>query len=235
MSALRRFTQVVTLFVAMFCGLAWAGAAGLPPVPDTPPAVAELRMPDRFLLVSGQVAIGEHFDPFIKQVYARNSLYSFGLRGTVLFGERIGFGFGGEFQNREGTGVAPSDQEVPTVMIWQIPVYVEVHLRMLLWKTQLAVPYLRAGVDGVVWWENFFVDGLKYEVRGLKWGAHIAGGVQFRLPFPEINQPGRLIGDPVLDDIYLHVEGWARSADNFGTSPLDLSSAGAAVGITLLM
>jgi len=235
MGVLCRFTQLVTLGVAMFCGLGSAGAAGLPPVPDTPPPVAELRMPDRFLLISGQVSLGEHFDPFIKQVYAADAPYSVGLRGTVLFGERFGFGLGGEFQNRQGTGVAPSNQAAPTVMIWEIPIYIEVHLRMLLWKTQVAVPYLRTGLDGVVWWENFFVDGLKYEVRGLKWGAHIAGGVQLRLPFPEINQPGRLIGDPVLDDIYLHVEGWARSADNFGTSPLDLSSAGVAVGITLLM
>jgi hypothetical protein len=157
------------------------------------------------------------------------------LRTTVLFGERFGLGLGFGFQNRTGTGSAPSDTSPPTVMIWEVPIYFEGMLRLLLWKSQPVVPYVRGGVDGTIWWENFFLSGTKYEVSGIKWGAHIAGGAQFRLPFPEINQPGRLIGDPVLDDIYLYVEGWARSADNFGSSPLDLSSGGLAVGITLLM
>ena len=235
MTSCRRFAQVAALGLATFLCAGSAAAAGLPPVPDVPPTAPRLELPDRFLLVSAQAAVGSQFDPFLKQVYASEDPFSFGVRTTVVFTERFGFGVGFDFHNRSGTGVAPSDQTPPTVMIWQVPIYIEAHLRMLLWKTQPVVPYVRGGLDSIIWWENFAVAGVKHEVRGAKWGAHIAAGAQFRLPFPEINQPGRLIGDPVLDDIYVHVEGWARSADNFGTSPLDLSAAGVAVGITLLM
>lgn len=235
MSSCRRLAQVAALLLATLYGAGSAVAAGLPPVPDEAPSLPQLKAPDRFFLLSGQAAVGVQDDPFLKQVYGVANPFSFGLRGTVVFTERFGFGAGFDFQNRVGTGAAPSDTSPPTVMLWEIPVYIEAHLRMLLWKTQPVVPYLRGGLDAMIWIENFFIDGTKHEVRGVKWGAHIAGGAQFRLPFPEINQPGRLIGDPVLDDIYLHVEGWARSASNFGNSPLDLSGAGVAVGITLLM
>jgi len=210
-------------------------AAGLPPVPDTPPEAIKLVGPDRFVLVSGGVAWGGQPDPFLKQVYDIANPFSFDLRATFLFGERFGVGVGGGFQNRTGTGVAPSGTAAPVVMIWQVPVYLEGMLRLLLWKSQPVVPYVRGGLDATLWRENFFISGTKHEVQGIKWGAHIAGGAQFRLPFPEINQPGRLIGDPVLDDIYLYVEGWARSANNFGSSPLDLSAGGLAAGITLLL
>jgi hypothetical protein len=115
--------------------------------------------------------------------------------------------------------------------MWQVPIQVEGSARLLLWKTQIVVPYLRGGFDGVIWTESWDDE----RMTGIKWGVHAAGGAQFRLPFPEINAPGRMVGDPVLDDIYLHVEGWARSASNFGSAGLDLSAAGGAIGLTLLM
>lgn len=230
-----RFAPLAAFLLASLLCAGSVAAAGLPPVPDEPPTAGVLAGPDRFFLVSGGLSWVSQTDPFIKQVYENSNPFSLGLRGTLLFGERFGLGIGAGFQTRTGTGVAPSDTTVPTVMIWQVPVFFEGMLRLLLWKSQPVVPYVRGGVGGTIWWENFFISGTKYEVSGIKWGAHIAGGAQFRLPFPEINQPGRLVGDPVLDDIYVYVEGWARSADSFGSSPLDLSSGGLAVGITLLM
>jgi hypothetical protein len=221
--------------LASLFGAGSVAAAGLPPVPDEPPALLSAGGPDRFFLLSGGVAWGSQADPALKQVYDISSPFSMDLRGTFLFGERFGIGLGLGFHNRSGTGVAPSDLTPPVVMIWEVPLYVEGMLRLLLWKSQPVVPYVRGGLDAMLWRENFFIAGTKYEVRGIKWGAHVAGGAQFRLPFPEINQPRRLIGDPVLDDIYLYVEGWARSASSFGSSPLDLSGGGLAVGITLLM
>jgi hypothetical protein len=210
-------------------------AAGLPPVPDAPPESVKGVGPDRSFLVSGGILWGAQPDPFLKQVYDIANPFSMDLHVTFLFGERFGLGVGGAFHNRTGVGVAPSDGTPPVVMIWEVPLYLEGMLRLLVWKSQPVVPYVRGGLDAMLWRENFFISGTKHELRGIKWGAHIAGGAQFRLPFPEINQPGRLIGDPVLDDIYLYIEGWARSASNFGSSPLDLSAGGLAVGITLLL
>ena len=227
--------QLVGLVLASLLCAGSVAAAGLPPVPDAPPESVAAVGPDRFFLVSGGVAWGAQPDPFLKQVYDIANPFSMDLHVTFLFGERFGLGVGGSFHNRTGTGVAPSDTTPPVVMIWEVPVYLEGMLRLLVWKSQPVVPYVRGGLDAMLWQENFFISGTKHEVRGIKWGAHIAGGAQFRLPFPEINQPGRLVGDPVLDDIYLYIEGWARSASNFGSSPLDLSAGGLAVGITLLL
>lgn len=230
-----RFALLAAMLLASSLCAGSVAAAGLPPIPDDPPVLNLKGPPDRSFMVSAGAAWGVQEDPFLEQVYGDDSPFSFGLRASYLFGERFGVGFGVGFHNRRGTGGAPSDEQQPDVMIWQVPVYVEGTLRLVLWRTQPVIPYVRGGIDASIWWENYFLNGEKFEISGIKWGAHVAGGVQFRLPFPELNQPGRLVGNPVIDEIYLYVEGWARSADNFGNTPLDLSGGGVAAGITLLM
>ncbi len=215
--------------------LAWlpagASGAGLPPVPEGPPPMQAPKVPDRVFLASIQLDVGAQTSAAMKTVYGGANPVSLHLRGTWLFGERFGIGLGGGFQVRAGTGIAPSGVEPPETRMWQFPIQVEGTARLLLWRTQIVVPYLRGGFDAVIWTESW--DGER--MTGLKWGVHAAGGAQFRLPFPEINMPGRMVGDPVLDDIYLHVEGWARSASNFGSPGLDLSGAGGGIGLTLLL
>ena len=76
-------------------------------------------------MVSAGAAWGVQEDPFLEQVYGDDSPFSFGLRASYLFGERFGVGFGVGFHNRRGTGGAPSDEQQPDVMIWQVPVHVE--------------------------------------------------------------------------------------------------------------
>ena len=223
------------LLPLLLLALAWlpagASGAGLPEVPDGPPKLTAPRLPDRVFLASVQAEVGGQTSAEMKAVYGRANPFAFHLRGTWLFGERFGVGLGGGFQVRAGTGVAPSDAEAPGTRMWQFPIQLEGCARLLLWKTQVVVPYLRGGFDAVVWTESWDDE----RMTGVKWGVHAAGGAQFRLPFPEINAPGRMVGDPVLDDIYLHIEGWARSASNFGSAGLDLSAAGGAIGLTLLM
>jgi hypothetical protein len=213
-----------------------ARADGLPPVPDQPPLMQAKPPPDRIFLLSIQGDVGVQPSEPMTTVYKHAQPMSFHVRGTWLFGERFGIGLGAGVQGRTGVGIAPEGVDPPLTALWQIPIQIEGSMRLLLWKTQPVVPYLRTGFDAVVWTESWDAgDGGKDSLTGLKWGVHAAGGAQFRLPFPEINQPGRMVGDPVLDDIYLHVEGWARSASNFGSSGLDLSSAGGGIGLTLLM
>lgn len=219
------------LLLALLWLPAGASGAGLPPVPEGPPRPATPQAPDRVFLAQVQLDVGAQPSAAMKTVYAGSNPVSVHLRGTWLFGERFGIGFGGGAQIRNGTGIAPSGVEPPTTRMWQFPIQVEGSARLLLYRTQIVVPYVRGGFDAVIWTEAWDDE----RMTGVKWGVHAAGGAQFRLPFPEINMPGRMIGDPVLDDIYLHVEGWARSASNFGSPGLDLSSAGGGIGLTLLM
>ena len=230
----------VATAVALLSLLVSAGvdaAEPLPPVPTyAPPSLSGPVMPDRAFLVSGQLAIGAQPSAAMKQIYGRKNPWSGELRLHYLFGERFGVGAGVGFSVRKGTGIAPADEEPPETWMWQIPVHVEGSMRLLIFREQPVVPYLRGGFDAVIWNETWpDVNGDRQGLAGVKWGVHAGGGAQFRHPIPEINKRRRQVGDPVLDDIWLHVEGWVRSADDFGRSGLDLSAAGGAIGLTLLM
>jgi len=211
----RRATLIAVLIAVGSFGLSGVGLA---------------QVPDRSILIAGQLDFGwQPSDPMV-QVYANEYPFAVQLRATWLFQEKFGVGIGFAGQVREGTGVSPVG-EPPTTTLWQAPIFLEGCLRLALLKKQVAVPYVRGGFDAVFWSEE---DG-QDEPKGVKWGVHMGGGVEFRLPFPELNWEGRLTGNSLLDDVYLHVEGWARSADNFGAPGLDLSGAGLGVGITLLL
>jgi len=185
---------------------------------------------DRFLLVSGQLGVSDQPSIPMRKVYDRTNPFSLELRATWLFQERFGVGVGLNWHLREGTGVAVSG-DPPTTTLVQVPVFVEGALRLALSRRQVVVPYVRGGIDVVAWSEK---DGAQ-DPSGAKFGVHMGGGAQFQLPFPELNWEGRLSGNPVLDDIYLHLEGWARSANNFGAVGLDLSAVGIGLGLTFLM
>ncbi|HCP45202.1 MAG TPA: hypothetical protein DIU15_04130 [Deltaproteobacteria bacterium] len=185
---------------------------------------------DRFLLVSGQLGVSDQPSTPMRTVYARTNPFSLEVRATWLFLERFGVGAGAGWHLRAGTGVAATG-DPPTTTLVQVPVFVEGTLRLALSRGQIVVPYVRGGFDVVVWSEK---DGVR-DPSGTKLGVHMGGGAQFQLPFPELNWEGRLSGNPILDDIYLHLEGWARSANNFGAAGLDLSAVGIGLGLTFLM
>ena len=194
------------------------------------PRSSQAQLPDRSILVAAQLDLGWQRSEPMAAVYDNESPFALQIRATWLFKEKFGVGIGLAGQLREGTGVAAVG-EGPTTTLWQAPLFVEGHLRLALIKKQVAVPYLRGGFDAVLWSEE---DG-ETDPKGVKWGVHMGGGVAFRLPFPELNWEGRLTGNSLLDDVYLHVEGWARSANNFGSPGLDLSGAGVSLGLSLLL
>lgn len=43
-----------------------------------------------------------------------------------------------------------------------------------------------------------------------------------------------MAGASMLSDIYLHIEGWGRAANDFGRPGVDLSSVGASAGVTVM-
>ncbi|MCP4870112.1 MAG: porin family protein [Proteobacteria bacterium] len=211
-------------------------ADGLPPLTDDAPPAPVVQGPDRSVLVSVEAQVFTQPSAAMKQVYGTNTPFAGGLRAAWLFGERFGVGGGASFALRKGTGVAPAGQTPPETWMTQVPIELEGSMRVLVFRTQPVVPYLRGGLTGVVWRESWADSAGKLAwIQGIKFGVHVGGGVQIRLPFPEINMRNRRIGDAVLDDIWLHVEGWARSANDFGRDGLDLSTAGAGVGLTFLM
>tara|TARA_Y100001968_G_scaffold178107_1_gene163086 strand:+ start:3882 stop:4481 length:600 start_codon:yes stop_codon:yes gene_type:complete len=196
----------------------------------TLPGELRAEIPDRSVLLGLQLDLGwQSSDPMVT-VYGNEDPVALQLRATWLFDEKFGVGIGIAGQFREGTGVAPVG-EGSTTSLWQAPVFVEGVLRAAFIRKQIAVPYVRGGFDAVLWSEE---DG-EDDPNGLKWGVHMAGGVAFRLPFPELNWEGRLTGDSLLDEVYLHIEGWGRSASNFGSKGLDLSGAGFSVGLQFLL
>jgi hypothetical protein len=195
------------------------------------PRPGRVREPaDRVFFVAAQGEVSVATGETVRQVYGPRHPFGAQLRGTWLFQERVGGGLGLGFQVRGGTGVAASG-DPPETRLLVIPLLLEGVLRLALWRDQPAVPYLRAGFDAVFWSER---DGAG-NPRGMRWGVHGALGCQIRLPFPEIQWEGRLGGDPLLDDIYLHVEGWGRSTRPFGRPGLDLSAFGLGLGITLVL
>jgi len=202
-------------------------AAALPEAPLPAPPREPL---DRWIFVAMQGNAGAQPDEALRQVYGPANPFSLEARAVALFSERIGGGLGAGFQIRGGTGVAPSG-EPPSTRLLMVPIFVEGVLRGAFRREQPALPYLRAGFDALLWRER---DGAG-NPRGVKWGVHGAVGGQFRMPFPEIQFEGRLSGDPLLDDIYLHVELWGRQASSFGAPGLDLSSWGGGAGITLVL
>ena len=222
------------------------------PVPEAP----VIRW-SRWLQIGVQADLALQPDPVMKQVYGRQSPFGLRLQVTALFEERFGIGLSAGLQRRQGTGVAP-DGDLPKVVLWQVPVAVEGWLRMALWRDQPVVPYLRAGFDVVGAVERVLpaeaddadaveADDTADEAtantppdlvppwHGVKVGVHGGGGVQIRLPFPEITWDGGMTGPPGLRDIYFHLEGWGRSADSFGAPGVDLSAVGVSAGVTLLL
>ena len=248
---------VCGLLLVLWCSPALAEDFGTfepAPVPTAP--TIELS---RWLQFGIQADLVTQPDPVMKRIYGRQS--PFGLRGQVniLFEERYGVGLTLGLQRRAGQGVAP-DGEPPDTVLWQIPVAIEGWLRMALWRDQPVVPYLRAGVGAVFAIERVLppeasadeadpaavedseeepaADGPPDLVPpwfGAKFGVHGGGGVQIRLPFPEVQWDGGMTGPPGLQDIYFHLEGWARSADNFGAAGVNLSAVGVSAGVTLLL
>ena len=196
------------------------------PVPPTPP-------PRTF---SVTVAAGLQRQPSTEMdsVYGTSFPIEVEVRGAAWWGERVGVGVVAGVQHRTGEGIGP--KTAPVTILWQIPVAVEGHLRLAIYDQQPVVPTLRVGLGAVGAIERWEIEGGDSGVwRGVKASVHVAGGVQIRLPFPELSFGRPSFGGPVAQDLYLHVEGRLRSAANFGLAGLDLSGAGLVVGLTLLL
>lgn len=225
------------------------------PMPDAP--VVHLS---RWLQIGVQADLALQPNPVMKQVYGRQSPFGIRLQATAFFEERFGIGLAAGVQRRQGTGISPT-ADLPKVVLWQVPIAVEGWLRMALWRDQPVVPYLRAGFNVVIAVERVLPPDASADDAadpaaetdaaaedpantppdlvppwiGAKAGVQGGGGVQIRLPFPEIQWDGGMTGPPGISDIYFHLEGWARSADNFGAPGVNLSAVGVSAGVTLLL
>ncbi len=246
---------VIGLVLSLFSPVASAAEAGdrpnraFEPVPA--PTLPAFRL-SRFLDVGAQLDVTYQPNPIVKEVYERRGPFALDLFVRVLFDERVGLGVRAGVQRRSGTGVAP-EGEPPEVVLWQAPVFLEGVLRMALVRDQPIVPYVRGGLGVVLAWERIFLatsveEGAEGEAEaeesdsprvpdsvwfGRKLAAQGGGGVQIRMPFPELQWEGAMAG-PGFSDLYLHIEGWARAANDFGRPGVDLSTVGASAGLTFL-
>lgn len=233
------------------------------------PTELELPAPQsRVFWVGVQLDVSHQFNPDALRIYGKKAPFGFQVYGAVLANERAGVGLSVGVQRRGGAGViADLEKEevlAPDTVLWQVPVAIEGWLRLALWRNQPVVPTLRGGVDAVFWWEKAtagtpeegvveeaaaaveeLLDGEDSEPEELgTWqgntvGIHLAGGVQIRMPFPEVQWEGGMGGAAgVVNDVYLHIEGRVRWINDFNDikdeGTVDLSSVGASAGITVL-
>ncbi len=185
-----------------------------------------------------------------------------GLRGGLS--RRRGLGVAPALPDEDaGETALAGDAPVgpPETVLWQIPLAIEGRLRLALVRDQPVVPYLRAGVGAMVAIERLFspdpvdpaagaeaADGAAEEevvddrearvadsqTTWVKATVHGGGGVQIRVPFPEVQWEGSMAGASMLSDVYVYIEGWGRAANNFGADGADFSSMGVSVGATVL-
>lgn len=206
------FAALPALVVLALAPAAFAAPPALPATRDT-------------VLVGLQMGFGPQKDAALQAVYGDAARLSFEASGHWLWQGRLGFGGGGGFWQRKGTGTAAAG-DAPTARLLQVPIFVEGLFRLQLVERQIVMPYTRFGYDLVFWQER----AAGHTVRGLKNGVHLAGGVQFHVPFPELDFEGRVAGPPLVRGVLFHIEGWGRAANNFGGPGLDLSAAGVGFG-----
>lgn len=181
------------------------------------------------VMVGLQLGFAPQKDAALQAVYADKARLSFELSGHWLWQGRVGVGGGIGYWQRKGAGVSAAG-DPPTARLYQVPVFVEGLLRLQVVERQVVMPYARFGYDLVFWSETFRSS----VVRGLKNGVHLGGGVQFHVPFPELDFEGRAAGPPFVRGVLFHVEGWGRAANNFGGPGLDLSAGGLGFGARFL-
>ena len=171
----------------------------------------------------------------METVYGRTQPLEVEARGGVWWQERLGVGGLLGFSRRDGVGIGPGE-ELPATVLWQIPVAFEGRARLALRDDQPVVPVIRGGL-GVVVVHETWSGGSTSEEGGwaaVKATAHIAGGAQIRLPFPELGFGGpRFTTARLPRAVYLQFEGRLRSAGDFGRKGLDLSDAGVVAGLTI--
>jgi len=219
-------------------------------LPEAPPPTLS-----RVVQAGVQIDLVRALNKDMQTVHGLREPLALEVWGAWLFGERAGVGIRGGVSRRRGVGVAPTGVAPPDTVLWQAPLAIEGTLRLALVRDQPVVPYVRAGAGVVMAWERVFspaadpqedeeaeeevVDSRKprepdEEFFWVKAAVHGGGGVQVRVPFPEVQWQGTMAGVPALSDVYVYVEGWGRAANNVGAEGADFSAAGLSLGATVL-
>ena len=172
-------------------------------------------------------------DANIQSVYGENAhgilMVEAGPQILRVFEVDLGFGLYRKFDRASGSSGLES--EVQTMLsLW--PVSLGGTFRLHLLDEQLIVPFVRGGVDYIMFgerWDNG--TGGRNVVKGARFGNHIAGGVNILLdPFA----PGRaslLEAQTGINDTFLTIE--YRRTSAMAESGFDLSGTNLSVGIKL--
>lgn len=235
-------------------------------LPEAPTDVQLPAPQTRVFWVGVQLDVSHQYFLDNLQIYGKKAPFGFQGYAAVLSNERVGLGVAVGVHRRTGTGLIADAQKEevlsPDTVLWQIPTAIDGWLRLAMWRDQPVVPTMRGGFDAVYWSEKTTEgtpeDGLVEEAvaavedlvtgetdeepaeldfrRGWAFGIHLAGGLQIRMPFPEVQWEGGMGGAAgVINDVYLHLEARVRWVNTFNVERhVDLSSVGASAGITVL-
>jgi hypothetical protein len=137
-----------------------------------------------------------------------------------MFEQKYGFEFGVGFHYNSGKAVGTSSgttaQESYSFLL--VPMEVSGVWRADYFPNwRIIIPYLKAGFDGVIFRESTAGNS----VKGIKWGAHGTGGLQFNLGM--IGDARQSMGDIGIKDFFLTLEAEYMWVNSFGKSGLDLS------------
>lgn len=137
-----------------------------------------------------------------------------------MFEHKYGFEFGVGFHYNSGKAISTSSgstsQEsysfllVPMELsgVWRADYFPN-------WR--VIIPYMKAGFDGVIFRESASGNS----VKGIKWGVHGTGGLQFNLGL--IGDARQSMGDIGIKDFFLTLEAEYMWVNSFGKSGLNLS------------
>ena len=132
------------------------------------------------------------------------------------YGVEGGIGFHYKSGKAIGTTSGSTSQESYSFLL--IPIEVSGVWRADYWENfRYLIPYLKAGFDGVIFRERASGN----TVKGIKWGVHGTGGLQFNIGM--IGDAKRSLAQIGISDFFLTLETEYQWINNFGGKGLNLS------------
>jgi len=140
-----------------------------------------------------------------------------GLLVHGRYGAEIGAGFFMKNATASGTITGESSEDRFNFLL--LPIETNFVWRADYWSWDYVIPYMKAGLDYV-----FFRENLKGKItKGVKYGFHVAGGVQLNMKMFDEGTILTLDDDFGINDLFITLETQYQFIDNFGSHGLDLS------------
>ncbi len=148
------------------------------------------------------------------------------IQGGYMFQERYGVEMGAGFLYKSGNARGEDSGEISQDKFTYLmfPIELSFVWRADYFSWRYLIPYMKAGFDGVVYYETVAGDS----VKGMKWGMHAAGGAMMN-----ISAMTKRWGDSDswVNELFMTFETQYQYINSFGSGQLDLSGPVFSVGL----